>query len=175
MKIFFISSNENKIREAQEILGDSYEVVGKKVDLEEIQTADSIEVVKKKIEKARSYFKDDELFFVEDTCLYLGKEKSVGPLIKFFPNERVVKAYWLEHTEAVCSIGLSNGEIFQGIVIGKVVEPRGTMGFGWDPIFQPEGHDKTFAQMTPEEKNTVSMRRIALEKLRDYLDKKKTR
>lgn len=172
MKIYFLSSNENKIREAQEILGDKYEVVGKKVDLEEIQTADSLEVVKKKIEKAKSYFNKDELFFVEDTCLYLGKEKSVGPLIKFFPNERVVKAYWLENTEAVCSIGLSNGEIFQGIVTGKVVEPRGSMGFGWDPIFQPDSYENTFAQMTPEEKNTVSMRRMALEKLREYLDSK---
>lgn len=168
MKIYFISSNLNKINEAQQILGGEYEVIGKKVDLEEIQTADSIEVVKKKIEKAKQYF-DNELFFVEDTCLYLGEEKSVGPLIKYFPNERVVKAYGSEVTEAVCTIGLSDGTILQGIVTGKVVEPRGNMGFGWDPIFQPDGYDKTFAEMDASEKNEISMRRIALEKLRDYL------
>lgn len=170
VKVYFLSSNQNKIDEAQAILGDNYEVIGKKVDLEEIQTADSVEVVMKKIEKARRYFSADDLFFVEDTCLYLGEEKSIGPLIKFFPNERVVKAFSSEATEAVCTIGLSDGTILQGKITGVVVEPRGVNGFGWDPIFQPTGFKKTFAQMTAEEKNMVSMRRIALEKLREYLD-----
>lgn len=171
MKIYFLSSNQNKINEVRVILGSAYEVIGKKIDLEEVQSADSVEVVKKKIEKARAYF-NNELFFVEDTCLYLGEEKSIGPLIKYFPNDRVVKAYKSEAAEAVCTIGLSDGAILQGMVMGRVVSPRGDNGFGWDPIFQADGYDKTFAQMIPEEKNEVSMRRIALEKLRKYLDEK---
>ena len=171
VKIHFLSSNQNKINEVQVILGSGYKVIGKKIDLEEVQSADSVEVVKKKIEKARMHF-NNELFFVEDTCLYLGEEKGIGPLIKYFPNGRVAKAYGSEAAEAVCTIGLSDGMILQGIVIGKVVSPRGDNGFGWDPIFQPDGYDKTFAQMSAEEKNEMSMRRIALEKLRKYLDEK---
>ena len=46
---------------------------------------------------------------------------------------------------------------------------RGDAGFGWDPIFIPEGKKKTFAQMTAEEKNSLSMRKIALEKLKNKL------
>jgi len=44
--------------------------------------------------------------------------------------------------------------------------PRGTSGFGWDAIFQPLGSERTFAEMTPEEKDRFSMRRLALEQLR---------
>ena len=44
--------------------------------------------------------------------------------------------------------------------------PRGTNGFGWDAIFQPLGSERTFAEMTPEEKDHFSMRRLALEQLR---------
>jgi non-canonical purine NTP pyrophosphatase (RdgB/HAM1 family) len=70
-------------------------------------------------------------------------------------------------------IGYANeqGEIafFEGIISGTVVAPRGTGGFGWDAIFQPTGSSKTFAEMTPQEKHQFSMRRIAIERLQQYL------
>jgi non-canonical purine NTP pyrophosphatase (RdgB/HAM1 family) len=57
--------------------------------------------------------------------------------------------------------------MFSGVVCGVVpVAPRGANGFGWDPIFQPNGSGQTFAEMTPEEKDRFSMRRLALEQLR---------
>ncbi len=62
-------------------------------------------------------------------------------------------------------------EFFKGVIHGKIVTQTGVSGFGWDPIFQPDGYDKTFAEMTVEEKNGVSMRKIAVEKLKKFLSK----
>lgn len=68
---------------------------------------------------------------------------------------------------------IENGkvEFFEGVIRGKIVEARGENGFGWDAIFQPEGYEKTFAEMTMEEKNESSMRKMAFQKLKNYLDK----
>ncbi len=68
---------------------------------------------------------------------------------------------------------LENGEyhLFEGIVKGKIAtEPRGNTGFGYDPVFIPEGYEKTFAEMSPEIKNTISHRAVAIKKLADYFD-----
>jgi len=54
-------------------------------------------------------------------------------------------------------------------VKGTIVEPRGETNFGWDPIFQPEGYTKTFAEMSADEKNSLSMRKLAAEKLKESL------
>ena len=60
--------------------------------------------------------------------------------------------------------------LFEGRVEGRIIdEYRGTEGFGYDPIFVPEGCDQTFAQMPPEEKNAISHRARAVEKLKDFL------
>lgn len=66
-----------------------------------------------------------------------------------------------------------NGEQhqFEGIVNGHIINaPRGAEGFGYDPIFVPEGYDKTFAEMSGEEKNAISHRGRALRKLVAFLD-----
>ncbi len=61
-------------------------------------------------------------------------------------------------------------QIFEGVCEGEILmEPQGDRGFGYDPIFQPEGADKSFAQMSMQEKNTYSHRAKALSKLIDYL------
>lgn len=65
-----------------------------------------------------------------------------------------------------------NGEQqqFEGIVNGHITEElKGDKGFGYDPVFVPEGFDKTFAQMSPEEKNAISHRGRAVQKLVDFL------
>lgn len=67
---------------------------------------------------------------------------------------------------------LRNGDmnIEVGTVEGRIAEaPRGTHGFGYDPIFIPDGHDRTFGEMTPEEKHTMSHRGKAFLQMRDYL------
>ena len=68
----------------------------------------------------------------------------------------------------------SNGSYtsFEGEIQGSIVEvPRGTQGFGYDPIFQPENETRTFAEMSLAEKNLIAHRARALEKFKNYLDK----
>lgn len=60
---------------------------------------------------------------------------------------------------------------FDGIIRGSIAhELKGVKGFGYDPLFIPEGHDKSFAEMTPEQKNPISHRGLAVAKLIDFLD-----
>lgn len=66
----------------------------------------------------------------------------------------------------------SNGttRTFEGVCEGTITpEPRGEGGFGYDPLFRPDGHDQTFAEMTPEAKNEISHRRKALDALHQFL------
>ncbi len=72
----------------------------------------------------------------------------------------------------VISLILPQGEwLFEGIVKGVILtEPRGTAGFGYDPIFQPHGSRKTLAEMTMEEKNEISHRALAVKKLKVFLN-----
>jgi XTP/dITP diphosphohydrolase len=65
-----------------------------------------------------------------------------------------------------------NEQLFEGIVNGKIIEEKkGTMGFGYDPIFQPDGYEHTFAEIDMDEKNKLSHRGKAVEKLIAYLHK----
>ena len=60
--------------------------------------------------------------------------------------------------------------LFEGICEGEIIiQQKGLKGFGYDPVFVPNGSDKTFAEMTKAEKNQISMRKIAIQKLRKYL------
>jgi XTP/dITP diphosphohydrolase len=60
--------------------------------------------------------------------------------------------------------------IFSGLMEGKIaLAPKGEAGFGWDPIFIPKGYNRTWAEMTDDEKHKTSMRKIALEKMYNFL------
>lgn len=80
-----------------------------------------------------------------------------------------------QEAEAKVLIGYINENeelfYFEGMIKGKIVAPRGTNGWGWDPIFLADGFDKTFAEMTNDEKTAIDMRRIALVKLKEHLEK----
>ena len=106
-----------------------------------------------------------------------------GPLVKWFLETIGVKglaevAFKLGNTRAKAKtiIGYATGSekihFFEGEVVGSIVEPRVDTGFGWDLIFIPEGYTKTFAEMTQEEKNTISMRGKAAQKLAEFLEQR---
>ena len=72
-------------------------------------------------------------------------------------------------TVLACLIG-NDEQVFEGTVNGTIAEqPAGTMGFGYDPVFRPDGEVRTFAEMLPEEKNAVSHRAAAVARLAAYL------
>ncbi|MDD4994841.1 MAG: non-canonical purine NTP pyrophosphatase [Candidatus Pacebacteria bacterium] len=158
----FITSNKNKIREAKEILG--IDIFSEPYNGEEIQDID--------VEKVAVYkllLSGVPNSFVEDTGLYLGKKREIGAMIKYFPPERIAKAYYGEKAEAICCIAYNGKEvhIFKGKIKGTIVYPRGKRGFGWDCIFQPEGYNKTFAEI--EEKNKISHRYKAFKKFKNKI------
>ena len=154
------------------------DVVALDIDLVEIQSLDAHEIIRAKLEEARKHHKGK--LIVEDTSLYFdGLNGLPGPLIKWFMKSigndglmKIVQNLDNNRAEAKTVIGYSNasGEVsfFEGSFFGTIVTPRGT-GFGWDPIFMPDGQTKTFGEMTAEEKNSLSMRRLSVEKLREFL------
>lgn len=175
MSLSFITGNEGKLCEAKRILGN---VEALPIDVPEIQSMDAHEIIVHKLNIAMGHHSG--ACFVEDTSLYCeGMEGLPGPLIKWFLNTvgndgifKMVNVFQNSRAEAKTIIGYidesSAVSFFAGSVRGTIVEPRG-QGFGWDPIFQPEGYTKTFGEMSAEEKDAISMRKIALEKLRDHI------
>ena len=59
-------------------------------------------------------------------------------------------------------------KVFEGKTDGTIVTPRGKRDFGWDPVFQPDGFDQTYAELDSKVKNSISHRGRALEKLKEY-------
>lgn len=173
----FITGNEGKARELSQILGISIE--RQKIDLDEIQSLDFLEIVEHKVKEAYKIVNGPVL--VEDSGLtFEALGRLPGPLIKWFvkelPPEKICKlldAFPDRSATAHCYYAYYDGEeliICDGKVSGKITKaPRGERGFGWDPIFEPEGSEKTFAEMSADEKNADSHRTRALHKLRQFL------
>jgi non-canonical purine NTP pyrophosphatase (RdgB/HAM1 family) len=178
MPLYFITGNKGKLAEVQSILGD---VEALDIDLPEIQSLDAHEIIKAKLSEAQKNHSGE--FIVEDTSLYLKALNGLpGPLIKWFMKTvgndglyKMAEAFGDSTAEAKTIIGYSDqqGQVsfFEGNIAGTIVSPKGE-GFGWDPIFQPEGYSKTFGELTADEKNSFSMRKIAVEQLREYLEKR---
>ncbi len=178
--LYFATTNKGKLVEAEQIL--SLLVRGVKLDIPEIQ---SVEMVRVAQDKADQYFERlKHPLFVEDTGLiFLALNGLPGAytrdMSEALGNEGLVKllmGFPDRTAEAVSVIvyvdALGKKHTFEGKLAGVISDSvRGSGGFGWDPIFIPRGHNKTFAEMGQEEKNEISMRKIALEKMRAYLDK----
>lgn len=177
-KITFITGNKGKFDEASKIIEGLEQL---DIDLIEIQSLDPKEIISSKLGESRKKVEGD--IIVEDSGLYIESLKGLpGPLIKWFmkvlDNDglfEIVRNYENKKAEAKVIVGISfqNGKIefFEGSISGKIVSPRGENGFSWDKIFIPDGFDKTFAEMTIDEKNEISMRKIAFQKLKEYIQK----
>lgn len=178
MQITFITGNQNKFAEAQQIIP---ELAMHDLDLVEIQDVDSQKIIEAKLQEAKKYLSSN--IVVEDNSLIFSCLGALpGPLIKWFMKEvgndklyQICESFNNFSAVAKVTIGYSDQSgqnyFFEGSIEGKIVKPIGENGFGWDAIFMPSGHSKTFAQMTPEEKNQISMRQIAFQKLSDFLTK----
>jgi non-canonical purine NTP pyrophosphatase (RdgB/HAM1 family) len=176
--IKFITGNANKFLEVVNILP---EVEQLDIDLPEIQSLDPQEIIAFKLKAALEHVPEGHIM-VEDTSLYFeGLNGLPGPLIRWFMKglgreglAKLVISTGNNRAEAKTIIGYADakGEInyFTGAISGQIVFPFGETSFGRDPIFQPDGYDTTFAEMGLEEKNKISMRRQAAQKLADFLN-----
>lgn len=173
----FITSNSNKLSEVKQILGDVVDLQSQSLELDEIQgTIEEISL--DKCRRAANAIQGPVL--VEDTCLCFNALKELpGPYIKWFLQKLghqglndMLAAFDDKTAQAVCTFAYCEGPghepiLFQGRTIGKIVPARGPTDFGWDPIFEYNG--KTYAEMDKTEKNKISHRYRALEKLNDWL------
>ena len=170
----FISGNTNKVRECERLLGTTLGYAS--LPLDEIQSIDPLPVVEHKARLA--YAALNRPVLVEDTGLAFAAWNGLpGALIKWFLGSvgteglcRMMQAETNRTATATTLLGYCDGQnvrTFAGTVQGSVPDqPRGTRGFGWDAIFQPEASDRTFAEMSAAEKDRFSMRRKALEAFR---------
>lgn len=180
MKLFFVTTNENKVREARDILS-GYEIEQVSLACPEIRADSAREVAIDAAKYALSQVKKP--CFVEDAGLFIGALGGFpgtysAYVFKRLGNEGILRlmqgkrdrsakfisavAYVEPASEPVC---------FEGIVSGKISDRmKGSGGFGYDPIVVPEGIGKTFAELP--NKNELSHRCLALTKMREYLDAK---
>lgn len=152
-----------------------------KLDLPEIQSTNLKEIVEDKVRRAFGIVKTPVI--VEDVSLTFHELKELpGPLIKWFyetlGNEGLCKLVskfdnkkaTAEVMFAICDE--SEVETFSGSINGSITDsPRGEIGFGWDPIFIPDGYTKTWAEMGDDEKHATSMRKQALERMSKFIQK----
>lgn len=183
-KLVFATNNAHKLDEISSILGEKVELLSLKdihchVDIPE--TADTLEG--NAMLKAEYIYKNYGLdCFADDTGLevealngapgvysarYAGGEghNTEANMQKLLQNMQGVQNRKAQFRTAICLILDGKKHLFEGIVKGEIIkEKRGSSGFGYDPIFVPEGYTKTFAELGNETKNKISHRALAVEK-----------
>lgn len=175
--IAFVTGNPSKAEQLEKYV--ATKVAHKKLDLDEIQSLSLEEIVKHKVMEAYKYVQGPVL--VEDTSLtFDALGKLPGPLIKWFLQElgndglsNMLHGYPSRKATAEVLFGYYDGitfKTFKGEVAGTIAKtPLGEHGFGWDPLFIPDGQDKTWGEMTPAEQTETSLRKPALQKLARFL------
>jgi non-canonical purine NTP pyrophosphatase (RdgB/HAM1 family) len=173
--MIFVTGNHQKLKEFEEILEVKLDYLD--LDLEEIQSIEVKEVAEHKARQAYEILKEPVI--VEDTGLYFEELKGLpGALVKFFVKKLTLDQICFlvkenRSAKAVTCIAYFDGKelkTFIGETEGKIaLKPRGNNGFGWDAIFIPEGYDRTFAELTDEEKISKFMRKEAIKKLKGFL------
>lgn len=190
MKICFATNNKNKLREIKEKLGKAYDIISLS-DLnhsEELpETHNTLE--ENSIEKAQyifdryqiNCFADDTGLLVEalndepgvNSARYAGPAKNSDDNINLLlKNLEGITNRLAKFITVITLIIDDDIHQFTGEIKGKITNRQlGTSGFGYDPIFIPEGWQKTFAELDLEEKNKISHRSKAVEKLVKFLNR----
>lgn len=191
MELVFATHNLHKLEEVKTLLHSTITLLS----LDDINYKDEIEENETTLQgnaliKARTIFNSmQENCFADDSGLlvdalngepgvysarYAGNQKNgddnMNKLLTQLKGVHNRKA----HFKTVLALILDEKEyLFEGIVHGVIAhEKKGTQGFGYDPIFIPDGYSKTFAELTSSEKSTISHRSIALKKLITFLQHK---
>ncbi|MGD1890699.1 MAG: non-canonical purine NTP diphosphatase [Cyclobacteriaceae bacterium] len=188
MKLCFATNNAHKIREVQQLLGSSFEIVGLQAIgcTEELpETQDTIEG--NSAQKARFVYQNYKInCFADDTGLeiealqgepgvhsahYAGPERdSQANMVKVLNGLAGAQNRQAQFRTVITLIRDEQEYSFEGIAPGTIAEaPSGKGGFGYDPIFTPQGYKQSFAEMTLEDKNQISHRAKAVYKLVDFL------
>jgi XTP/dITP diphosphohydrolase len=189
MKIIFASNNLNKVREINNVLGTSFTLLSlKDINMNEDIPENEMTLEGNALHKARHVFNATGMnVFADDTGLevealngrpgvysarFAGENKdsdaNVEKLLSLLKNE----ANRIARFRTVIALIFNGKEyLFEGTVSGRIItEKRGRKGFGYDPVFIPEGKVLTFAEMNLDEKNTISHRARAFEKLKLFLN-----
>lgn len=181
MKIRFITKNDHKVKEVNQIFdGIGVEVIASKHEINEIQTEDVNSLVRDKLLKAFKIV--GRPVFVEHTGLYISSlNEFPGGLTQIFWDKLKADKFSSllgkgENTKVVAKtiIGYCDSmkiHLFEGSINGNITsEPAGNRDFQWDCVFVPDGESETFSEMGPR-KNEISMRKIAFDKFKDFLRK----
>lgn len=188
IELVFATNNKNKLREAEAILPSSILLLnlddaGIDEDIPETEnTFSGNALLKARHVKNQSEFN----CFADDSGLevmalngapgvfsarYAGDDGNSQNNIQKLLEEMKGKTDRTARFVTVIALILDQEEfLFEGSIEGEITqEPKGSSGFGYDPVFVPQGHQQTFAEMSPSEKNRISHRAIALEKMSNFL------
>ncbi len=188
MEIIFASNNLYKIREINNVLGNSFTLLSlHDLNMNEDIPENEITLEGNALYKAHYVFKAaGKNVFADDTGLevealngrpgvhsarFAGENKdsdaNIEKLLSLLENEKNRNARF---RTVIALILDSKDYLFEGTITGKIIKDRrGKQGFGYDPVFIPDGKSVTFAEMDLEEKNMISHRARAFEKLRHFL------
>lgn len=188
MQLVFATNNENKIKEIRSMLGDLFEIITLQeagIDIDIPEPHDTLE--ENATEKSSVIYKmTGHSCFSEDTGLevialggapgvlsarYAGEQKSAADNIAKLLQELKGKPDRTARFRTVISLIIDGQEHqFEGVSKGRILEQRqGNEGFGYDPVFAPDGEDRSFAEMGLAEKNKYSHRARAFAGLIAYL------
>jgi XTP/dITP diphosphohydrolase len=189
--IIFATNNQNKVEEVRAVLGKLFNIVTLKeagIDIDIPEPFDTLEA--NATQKSKTIFDiTRQNCFSEDTGLevaalngepgvksarYAGEGRSFDDNIDKLLSRLQHAESRLARFRTVISLILDGKEyFFEGICPGKIIKERkGNNGFGYDPVFVPDGSDKTFAEMDMAQKNKFSHRKKAMEKLIGFLSER---
>ena len=189
MKLLFATQNKNKVEEIKQLIGSQHELItladlNYQTELEESSTL----LIENALQKANYIYHHFNMnCFSEDTGLeieelngapgamsarYAGEEKNADENMNKILLELKNVTQRAARFRTVIALVIDGKEfLYEGFINGTITtEKRGTNGFGYDPVFQPDGFTKTFAEMSREEKNGISHRAIAFAKMKEFLE-----
>lgn len=186
--IIFATNNQHKADEVRSVVGDKFQIKTLKdagIDIDIPEPFDTLEenAITKAVTIATEYHCN---VFSEDTGLevdalngepgvrsarYAGDTKDFqGNIDKLMQKLGAAANRRARFRTVICLLMDGKQYLFEGVCTGNIIaEQKGTSGFGYDPVFVPEGSDRTFAEMTMQEKNTYSHRRKAMDQLLAFL------